>query len=160
MLFFPFLCCSSEENSISNIYGAESSESEFNVSIQELSNHLNISNLNLDSTSLKWKVYTMGSPNERSIGPSDYYIIATFKTVDKNLSIQPTNDTLMGPISRENVMFKEWIPDTLKKMIFTAETFKKVPIYDFDEIKKSPYLNGSVLYDNFSNYVYVFGHTN
>jgi len=115
----------------------------YKTNLKELGKYINLSNVKIDSTKkIYWNVYQLGNKNSEVPGPSDYYIIASFKLDEFNADTFRVLNILKQPMKKDSQYYKEWLPNNMN-FIFGSENDKiEVPVYAINLFKKSPYLNG------------------
>ena len=81
-------------------------------------------------------------------GPSDYYLIATFKLRSIDRSKYKQINILKAPLEMNSMYYKEWLPKNIISNLFDSAKFKEMPVYAANIFYKSPYLEGFFIVQN------------
>ncbi len=111
--------------------------------INEIKKVIELSSVDIDTLQQsKCGIYKIGSDNDRVPGPSDYYLIATFKLRSVDRSKCKQINILKAPLEMNSMYYKEWLPKNIISNLFDNTKFKEIPVYAANIFYKSPYLEG------------------
>lgn len=111
--------------------------------LDKIKNIINLSQVRVDTLSRSnLGIYKVGQNEEGVPGPSDYYIVSTFKInfID-TVNFKQIN-LLKSPLDENSIYYKKWLPNNVIKNLFSKEIFKELPVYSAEIFYKSPYLDG------------------
>lgn len=141
------LSCNTTENK-KNVMTTKNNDTIIN-NIKDVEKTINITNVKIDTnSSINMYLYKIGVENERIPGPSDYYLIATFKILDIDTTKFKVINSLKEPLDKKSIFYKEWLPNSVVKTLFTKATFKEAKVYSAELFYKSPYLQGFFILQN------------
>lgn len=111
--------------------------------IKEIEKIIDLTTVRIDTlSSIKMGIYKIGVENERIPGPSDYYLISTFKIRDLDTTKLKVINILTKPLDRNSIYYKEWLSIDLINQLFTIENFSENKVYSAELFYKSPYSQG------------------
>ncbi len=117
--------------------------------IDELAKNIN---LPVRPAEAVWKKKTLGNPESTIPGPSDYLLVAVLKYDEAEIEkiIEQTKEKPVKGV----VQTEDWFPEDLKNLAqdFENEKLLSGEKYDTKSFARSPYLNGTILRVNGSNY--------
>ena len=130
----------------------------FKSDIVELSQYIDLSKVKIDSNqSVYWNVYKLGSENSEVPGPSDYYIIASFKLQRLEMNNLNIVNILNQPLKKESQYYKDWLPGSTDFLFNDKDEKTEILVYAPNLFKKSPYINGFFcVSDNLNVYLFMY----
>jgi hypothetical protein len=111
--------------------------------IDDIKKIINLSRVTLDTNNqIKIGIYKIGSKNESVPGPSDYYLIGSFKVLHLDTTKLESINLLKTPLEINSFEYKEWLPNSIKEGLFNKEKFTEQYLYSSNLFARSPFLTG------------------
>ena len=138
----------------------EGRKKNYSININRLKKNINMSNIQIDTIQqVYWNIYKIGNADDDVPGPSDYYIIASFKLLKKiDTNKLKKINILRKPLKKNSIYYKKWLPRKIKYLFDKKRKNLNIPIYSTRIFNKSPYLNGFFCISD-SLYVYLYMYT-
>lgn len=137
-------------NRQSNMQNSPENKDVINSDIDELAKNINLPVRPIEAV---WTKKTLGNPESRVPGPTDYLLVAVLKYDDAGI------ETLKAKIVQSDTVkgvaeIQGWFPADLKNLArdFDNEKLLSGEKYDAKSFARPPYLNGTLLRVNGSNY--------
>jgi hypothetical protein len=111
--------------------------------IKRIKQVVELSDIDIDTLQrINCGIYKIGSDDDRIPGPSDYYLIASFKLRSIDTSKCKQINVLKAPLEMNSIYYKEWLPKNIVNNLFDRNKFKETSVYAANLFYKSPYLEG------------------
>ena len=111
--------------------------------IDDIKKIINLNGVTLDTNNqIKIGIYHIGIKSESIPGPSDYYLIGSFKLLRLDTTKLESINLLKTPLEINSFEYKEWLPNSIKEGLFNQEKFTEQRLYSSSLFAKSPFLTG------------------